>query len=233
MRQGCRNAGDSPAEARNARVSTYMLKTQILDLLPFGIIVLAPGAKITYMNRCASDLLRTCEEVSLSQGVLGLRSLAHNRVLADAISELTNGSNAGPIGFSIARTGLHPVSVVLTKLAPRPGNAAGRGSDPATPGSRPGKVLAVICDPDVPLHAPVPLLKQLFNFTRTEAAIATLILRYKDTHAIADELAITEDTVRKHLKSMFAKTHCKKQAELRHVLLLNPALLLFSTNQLE
>jgi len=199
-----------------------MHRAHILDLLPIGIAVLDPRARIRYSNRCLSGLLRSSNEIAINDGILSVRSSAHNRVFSEALSQLASGSADGPIGFTIARSKLHPLSVVLTALRP------GHPSPPVPSGKR---IVALLCDPDFPIQPPIPLLKQLFDFTPMEAAVASLMLQFRDTRTIAGELAISHETVRKHLKAMFAKTHCRNQAELLHVLLFNPAILLFSTDQ--
>ena len=65
--------------------------------------------------------------------------------------------------------------------------------------------------------------RQLFQFTPVESSIAILMMESFGTAAIAKELAITRNTLRDHLKSMFSKTRTRNQSELLHTLLRCPA----------
>lgn len=75
------------------------------------------------------------------------------------------------------------------------------------------------------------LLQELFAFSPTESKIAGLLMEGYAMEHISAELAITENTARNHLKSLFAKTQTKKQAELLRMLLCSPAFLRFKPHR--
>jgi DNA-binding CsgD family transcriptional regulator len=60
----------------------------------------------------------------------------------------------------------------------------------------------------------VKLLELLFDLTPAEARIAGLITEGHSVHLIARQQQITPNTVRRHLKAVFAKTGVHRQAEL-------------------
>ncbi|WP_171049003.1 helix-turn-helix transcriptional regulator [Rhizobium sp. MHM7A] len=61
-------------------------------------------------------------------------------------------------------------------------------------------------------------LRQLFGLTATEAIIATMISRGETLQDIARDRAISYETVRTHLRSIFSKTNTRRQAELAALL---------------
>ena len=73
-------------------------------------------------------------------------------------------------------------------------------------------------------NLPAPgLLRQLYNFTNTEAEIALRLTRGDDLKQISDELSVSPWTVRTHLQHLFVKTDTHRQAELiRHLLAISP-----------
>lgn len=64
----------------------------------------------------------------------------------------------------------------------------------------------------------IDLMQQLFSFTRAEANLAIGMAKGKRFEEIEAELNIRHNTVRAHLRSMFAKTEVKRQVELVHLL---------------
>jgi DNA-binding CsgD family transcriptional regulator len=64
------------------------------------------------------------------------------------------------------------------------------------------------------------LLHGLFDLSPAEARVARLLLEGKSVAGIAAESKVGENTVRAHLKSIFAKTGVNRQAELVRLLAL-------------
>jgi DNA-binding CsgD family transcriptional regulator len=62
--------------------------------------------------------------------------------------------------------------------------------------------------------APVDIIETLFDLTVSEARIARSLAMGNDVKDMADDFGISTETVRKHLKSIFAKTGISRQAEL-------------------
>ena len=83
--------------------------------------------------------------------------------------------------------------------------------------------LVLVIDPEHE-NLPAPaLLRQLYNFTNTEAEIALRLTRGDDLKQISDELSVSPSTVRTHLQHLFVKTDTHRQAELiRHLLAISP-----------
>lgn len=61
---------------------------------------------------------------------------------------------------------------------------------------------------------PAPILQALFDLTATEARVAILIGEGKSAATIARRLGVQPNTVRVHLRSVFAKTGARRQADI-------------------
>lgn len=73
--------------------------------------------------------------------------------------------------------------------------------------------ILVIVDPHERVPT-APLLQQLFGLTAAEARLASGLVKGADLHEIAEEYSLSVETLRVQLKSIFAKTHTRRQAEL-------------------
>ena len=62
------------------------------------------------------------------------------------------------------------------------------------------------------------LFRERFSLTAAEARIAFALLSGGSLFDIAAEVSVTYETVRKHLKTVFAKVGVRRQAELATVL---------------
>jgi DNA-binding CsgD family transcriptional regulator len=79
--------------------------------------------------------------------------------------------------------------------------------------------MVVIVDPERrPIPAP-DMLRQLFGLTKSEAAIAHLVLNGEGLGPIEEQLLLSRDTVKTHLRNVFQKTGTHRQAELVRLLL--------------
>jgi len=58
------------------------------------------------------------------------------------------------------------------------------------------------------------VLQKMFRLTRSQARVAALIAQGRDTNEIAQELKVQPNTVRMHLKGIYAKTGMKGRADL-------------------
>jgi len=204
--------------ANSAHKSRIMILDRILDLLPFGVIIVNKRGKILFTNGFGREILDTRSELKDHFGVLRARSLSHNRALSDAFNRLSEPGTQDPIGFGIARPNRSPLSVVLVRLM-SPAEQVLRTENV--------RIAVFLSDPGVNCCPSASLLRTLFEFTPVEASVAKLMLESCDTAAIAAKLQITRNTLRDHLKSMFSKTNTRNQGELLYALLRCPATLRF------
>ena len=80
--------------------------------------------------------------------------------------------------------------------------------------------LAVIClDPDCPAQIDPTWLRGAYNITSTESEVANALLSGHTPRDIAAARGVSLETVRTHLKHLYAKTDTRRQADLVRVLL--------------
>ena len=90
------------------------------------------------------------------------------------------------------------------------------------PGRDDPAALVFIGDPERPVQMDPRRLTRLYGLSRAEARVAALVGQGKRLDEAAAALGLTYETVRKHLKQIFAKTATDRQAELVRVLTLGP-----------
>jgi DNA-binding CsgD family transcriptional regulator/PAS domain-containing protein len=79
---------------------------------------------------------------------------------------------------------------------------------------RGGRVLVFIHDPDARVASLRQLLCALYALTPREAELVGLLLRGHTSSAIAEELEVSRETVKTHLKAAFSKTETRSQSQL-------------------
>ena len=73
-----------------------------------------------------------------------------------------------------------------------------------------------------PMDCPQPsdgILEQVFGLTKSEARVASRLMCGESLHTIAETFGVAVGTVRAQMKSIFAKTHTHRQAELVSLLM--------------
>ena len=76
-----------------------------------------------------------------------------------------------------------------------------------------------VADPDARAERRPERLRQSYGLTRMEAEVASRLVGGMRPCEIRDDLGISIDTVRGHVKQLFAKTDTHRQADLVRVLL--------------
>jgi DNA-binding CsgD family transcriptional regulator len=82
-----------------------------------------------------------------------------------------------------------------------------------------GQAILFICDPDHPVVVDRGSLSALFGLTRAEAVFAELMMQGRSVETAADDLRISINTARTHLKRILFKTDTGRQGELVRVLM--------------
>ena len=92
----------------------------------------------------------------------------------------------------------------------------------ASPFGRSHVVTIAFADPERAPEADTDLLARLYGLTPREAAVAALLLRGCSPNEAADELAMTENTARTHIRRVLDKTGADRLADLVRVLMQGP-----------
>ncbi len=189
-----------------------------LNRLPLGVIVADAFSRPIRMNRSAQAILDMDDGLSL--GREGLHGMCDGQPvrLRDVIWRtgrvMKNKKNEASGAIALERpSGYRPLSVVVTPL-----RTESRYFDKDRPAA-----LIFISDPESHPRIDEARLSQLYGLTRAEARLAALLSRDHSLADAADELPVSQHTVRTHVKRIFSKTTTERQSGLIRLLLSGPA----------
>lgn len=199
--------------AISAAVAGRHVAFEALTRLHHGVVLVASGGKVLFANDAAVGLCSAGD--GLTVGGTGLRAAlpaedaALQRLFAEAFAGDGGGVPAGGLQAVSRPSGRRPLAVHVIPLREATEEIAAHGRC----------VVVVIVDPDDPPRLSARRLRQLYDLTPAEAAVAIRTLRGQGLQAVADDLRVTLSTVRIHLQRVFEKTATHRQPELVRLLL--------------
>ena len=189
-----------------------------LDRIPLGIIVADAFSRPIRMNRAAKAIVDA--EDGLMIGRDGLQGTHDGQLvkLKDVIwrtRRVTKGKKDDNTGAILLErsSGDRPLSVVVTTL---------RTESHYFDKDRPA-ALIFVGDPETHPKFDEERLSKLYDLTRAEARLAALLVQDLSLADAADELSVSQHTVRTHVKRIFSKTTTERQSGLIRLLLSGPA----------
>lgn len=200
--------------------STGQLFAAAIDRLLFGSIILDQHGTILHTNRVADEVLARRDGLSISGGRLRAQLEHENRALQALISEslavrsLSNPSVLQALSISRTRADC-PLGVVVKNLT----------SGTWAEGDRRASVAIFLRDPLRVAETSEAAIRRLFAFTGAEGSLAMLLAEGLTLDQAAERLHISRNTVRTHLRSLFAKTGTARQTDLVRVILGSVAVL--------
>lgn len=180
---------------------------EVLDSLAVPIVLTGADGSIHYANPLAEQMFSEQGPIQSQNGMLRGRNPAVAGALLDAIAR-TAGDDAAlglrGIGLPISSTGHAPAVAYVLPLA---GGTARTVLRPAC---------AAIFVSTTTSASPLPeaVLTTLFGLTPAEARVLLKIGNGHSAAEVASALDIGENTVKTHLKRIFAKTRTRRQADL-------------------
>ena len=190
---------------QSLQVSTF---SSTLDSLEAAILFVDEALRIAYANAAASERLVAGDLVGQQQGVLRLSDQVAFKELASAVSlAIRSETHLGRrgIGIPVRRNeGEHAIIHVLPLSRGAMRSALVGGAVAAlfvTPG---------LSAPPVPTDA----LARLYDLTPAEARTMELVANGRTSVEVGEQLGVAQNTVKTHLKQIFAKTGCQRQADL-------------------
>lgn len=187
-----------------------------LDLVDVGVAITDGHGKVLFTNQVAHKMCKAHDGIHIApDGALvtsaenGCRPLAvcerqlskENR---NGVPRMKAGVEAVPRG-----EGKRPLTIVC-----RPLTAA-----KSTSGSSDSTYALFMLDPERPVQVNESGLRELYDFTATEARLAQLLMSGKTFAECSEQLQVRESTARMHLGSLFAKTGVRRQGQLVSLLL--------------
>ena len=110
--------------------------------------------------------------------------------------------------FALPRAGKRPLQVAVTPVSWR---------NQHVDGSARAAAMLFVVDPDVVVLPEADLLQQRFALTRAEARVAVALASAKNVSDIADELSVSRETVRSHVKHVLGKAGVRTQGQFVHL----------------
>jgi DNA-binding CsgD family transcriptional regulator len=174
-----------------------------LDLLGFGAALVDRNGRVLLLNREART--HVGHSLEIVDGHLTASDRAEKKKLQGLIDNVDASSEAAARG---------PRAIMLSRRRGRP-LIAYLAVDQATRDSlRPGEGIVLFMDPDMVRELPPSLLQQAFSLTPAEMRLAQGLAKGQDLQSIARRHNLSVGTLRVQLRSVFAKTHTKRQGEL-------------------
>lgn len=187
--------------------------TEALDTVDRGIAIVTSDSRVAHVNAEAVQILRKDDGLALrSQCIVASAATARQRfdgLLHTALHGDADGVRSGGSMSCDRPSGRRPFAVHIVPLRLPGTEVAAHGPT--------AKV--VIIDPACRPEPADEALRRLFGLTRTEAAVARLVVSGQGLGPIGEQLTLSRDTVKTHLRSIFLKTDTHRQAELVRLLL--------------
>lgn len=191
-----------------------------------GSLTVDPEGHVIEANQPASTILDQQDGIRLIGRAIALDDSEKSRYLHELIRKNAEASISGA-EITFAKTLLveRPSGREGLSLLVRPAATAGSGM-----AIRPTALIHIV-DPSGPRTTVNGALRQLFGLTPAEARIALAISNGCTIGEIADATALSRNTIRTQLRSIFAKMGVKRQAALIRTVLISVALLSLQSSE--
>ena len=174
------------------------------DLLPFAVIALDHDKRVTFMNKEGAHMVSQGTVIAFDGGGrCRTASVAETAALHHAIDTVGKTGETVVMGVNAER-GETRYSLLIEPAPSDSGNSA---------------VFLFIMDPKKRRPPSLEALKQLFDFSNSEAKLAYGLAQGLDVKEVAESMDVTVQTARTYLKNLFDKTATNRQAELVRTLI--------------
>jgi DNA-binding CsgD family transcriptional regulator len=177
----------------------------VLDRLSDGVIILDRKASVLFANVAARGL-ETEGAMRLRQPIT-TSSPAHSQRLTELIKLTLNGGAGGTMSFPRDVDG-HLLTIMASPIRSRD---TGRFSDA---GFRDAAVLLFIVDPANRRSIPLGQIMDAYGLSQAEARVALAMSSGNTVGEAAEWLNLSPNTIKTHLRRVFAKTATGRQVEL-------------------
>jgi DNA-binding CsgD family transcriptional regulator/PAS domain-containing protein len=195
----------------NASRKQNQMYGDVVDRLPFGVILIDEATRVILANEKAQSILRAGSGVGYSSRRIYAYHNEDDRELQRTIQltlkpegESVHPGGAVSIRRSVAQRALTVIATPVRK------NSSGSKHRPAC--------MLVIVDPDSALRPAVSVVKEALRLTEAEARLACILFGGVTLRQAAAELQLSINTCKSQLKSIYAKTGCKSHADLSNAI---------------
>ncbi|MFX1677080.1 helix-turn-helix transcriptional regulator [Paraburkholderia sp. A2WS-5] len=195
--------------------SERTLYASAIDRMLVGMVTLDESGAIMNTNSVADEILAESDGLRISKGAVEAMDSQENRTLQRLIRHAMMGhfGTAGPLveAMPVTRSGDRPKLGVLVRTVPLSEWSEDNRRRPAT--------VLFLRDPDRKSQRSQEIVRKLFDLTPAETSLALLLTNGPTLEEAAEELGISKNTARAHLRSIFSKTGVTRQATLVRILL--------------
>jgi DNA-binding CsgD family transcriptional regulator len=192
---------------------------EALDKLPQGVIVVNRSGRVIFVNDSAERIANACDGFCIDKlGRPRAEEPKDTRLLTRLIETATRpeedaGLNRGGAMRLARPSGLRPLSLFVAPLS--------RDRSEWNPGQ--SAALIFITDPESKMYMGQEAARRLYQLTPAEARLMALLAEGKSVTEASEELAVTVNTIRTHLKRLFQKTGARRQGDLVRLFINSPA----------
>ncbi|MBN9038860.1 MAG: helix-turn-helix transcriptional regulator [Rhizobiales bacterium] len=195
------------------------LYSRVMDRLSVGVVILDEAGRVVRCSSAAEAALAARDGVQLQAGKLRAASAREDRDLQAAIRAVLQpcegADRPASRGLSLSRpSGSRNLGVIVQ---PVPAGGSGLAAS--------ARVAVYIRDPEASAEVEGELVRQLFDLTPAEAAVARRLTAGLSLEDAASSLDISRNTARAHLRSIFSKSGITRQTELVRLMLNSAAVL--------
>jgi DNA-binding CsgD family transcriptional regulator len=184
--------------------------------LSAGVIIVDAGARVSFINRCADEILTAGDEVRVRNGRLGFSDRRVHELFLEALAGSSGANFRAPAPSCLTRSSVCPLPLRVD-FVPLPSSA--RFADALCHVGRPAAYLLIILsDPRRRREPPEGLIRQAFGLTPREAQLAIAIGRGTTLRDYADGERIALTTARTHLANLRQKLGSRNQADVVRIL---------------
>jgi DNA-binding CsgD family transcriptional regulator len=187
------------------RLDVLAAGERVLDSLPYGVVFLAADCSLVYCNHSAEQILRKGDGLSLRGGMLCASDRTAEVRLRNLIARAVSADSPAAAVPVLRRSCSRPYQVVAAPIRSRFRQFTGMAAP---------SVVVLIVDPELTPATHLDFLIQLYGLTVKEAQVACSLSQGKTVEQTAEELQISYETARTHLRRIFSKTQTSRQSEL-------------------
>lgn len=194
------------------------LYSSVMDRLSVGVVIIELGGRIVKCSATAEEALVARDGLQIQAGKLRATCAKEDRELQAAIKaaaqSLAEGGAPATKGLSLTKlSGSRNLGVIVQPVIGKDGQVNS------------GSIAVYIRDPEANAEVEGELVRQLFDLTPAEAAVARRLTAGLTLEDAAASLAISRNTARAHLRSIFSKSGITRQTELVRLMLNSAAVL--------
>ncbi len=177
-----------------------------LDRLSIGLVTIYPDGRPIAANRLACNLLAERDGISLVAGRVCLASPGDQKSFRDLCNIVFSGGVEQGGLRAMRPSGKADLNLLVLRPPPKPGVI------------RSG-LRVLLRDPEQRTVHSRNALRDLYGLTDTEAAITMHLANGLGSEEVEEQFGIRHNTMRAHLRSIYAKLGVSSQAELVHAIL--------------